>query len=141
MEGQIAPTAKPRHVKAPHLMCGTPLWGVVGLVTCAYLAYISYAHVRHQGFNWKHDVWSGVTYAVWVLLLAGLNSETRCWRERVFFGLVLANFALGFALTVWGGAPREAVRDVRVVSGALWVLAALASTVVVFSGGKEPPSA
>jgi hypothetical protein len=137
VEGQVTLPAKARHGRPIHLMCGMPVWGIAGFVGCAYLAFVSYEHVRRQGFNWKHDAWSIATYAVWVLLLAGLTSATRCWRERVFFALVLANFALGFGLTVWAGAPREAVRDVRVISSVLWGLAAVASGVVTFSSARS----
>jgi len=105
-------------------------------VACGYFAYLSYAHVRRGEFDWPHDAWSIVTYAVWVLLMAGLLSETRCWRERIFFALVLANFTLGFALAVWQKASVDVVRDVRVVSAGLWGTTALVSVVVTFSSGR-----
>jgi hypothetical protein len=129
--------AKPSRITVAHLMCGTPLWGVAGAAGCVYLAYLSYEHVRRQGFNWKHDAWSIVTYSVWVLLLAGLTSATRCWRERMFFGLVLANFVLGFLLTVWASATRDAVRDVRIISGVLWGLAAMVSLAITLAPGRS----
>lgn len=117
-------------------MCGMPLWGISGAVACSYLSYLSYIHVRRAEFDWSHDVWFVVTCAVWVLLMAGLMSETRCWRERIFFGLVLANFTLGFVLAAWGDAPARMVREVRVISAWLWGLAALVSLVVTFSPGQ-----
>ena len=136
MEGQITPTAKAHRARAAHLMCGMPVWGIAGALACSYFAYLSYSHVRHGEFDWPHDTWFIVTYAVWVLLMAGLMSETRCLRERIFFALVLANFTLGFVLAIWVAAPLEAVRGVRIISSGLWGLAALVSVVVAFSSGQ-----
>jgi hypothetical protein len=112
-----------------------PLWGIAGAVLCSYLAYLSYAHVRQGDFGWAHDFLSIVTYAVWVILIAGLISETRCLRERLFFVLVFANFTLGFVLAVWADAPLAMVRRVREISSALWALAAIASLVVALFPG------
>jgi len=136
VEGQVTPTTKPRRVNPAHLMCGMPLWGICGAILCSYLAYVSYAHVRQGEFTWSHDLLSIVTYAVWVLLIAGLISETCCLRERLFFVLVFANFTLGFVLAVWAEAPFEMVRKVREISSALWALAAIASLVVALSPGR-----
>jgi hypothetical protein len=116
-------------------MCGMPLWGIAGAMVCSYLAYVSYVHVRQGEFSWSHDLLSIVTYAVWVVLIAGLISETRCLRERLFFVLVFANFTLGFVLAVWADAPFEMVRKVREISSGLWALAAIASLVVALSPG------
>jgi hypothetical protein len=135
VEGEITPATKPRRRKPAHLMCGMPLWGIAGAVLCSYLAYLSYAHVRQGEFGWAHDFLSIVTYAVWVILIAGLISETRCLRERLFFVLVFANFTLGFVLALWSHAPYEMVRKVREISGGLWVLAAIAGLVVAVSPG------
>jgi|SRR5690348_13117493 len=120
-------------------MCGQPIWGIAGVLSCSYLAYLSWGHVHREEFDWPHDGWSILTYAIWVLLMGGLLSETRCWRERIFFGLVLTNFALGFALVIWSAAPNNAVREVRMISAALWALAAAVSLLVTFSSGT--PSA
>ncbi len=136
MGGKVTSTSKVPWARPAHLMCGQPVWGIAALAACSYLSYLSYLHVRRQGFNWKHDAWSMATYAVWILLLSGLTGATRCLRERLFFALVLANFAMGFLLTVWGDAPREAVRDVRIISLGLWGLAALVSLGVAFSSGQ-----
>ncbi|HEV2717953.1 MAG TPA: hypothetical protein VGU64_22000 [Terriglobales bacterium] len=137
MEEQVTPTTKVRRIKPAHLMCGMPLWGIAGALACSYFAYLSYSHVRRGEFGWPHDTWFIVTYAVWVLLMAGLISETRCLRERVFFALALANFTLGFVLAIWEAAPLEAVRGVRIISSRLWGLAALVSVVVAFSSGQD----
>ena len=136
MEGQITPATKPGRAKPAHLMCGMPLWGIAGVMACSYLAYVSFAHVREGDFSWSHDFLSIVTYAVWVILIVGLISETRCLRERLFFVLVFANFTLGFVLAVWAEAPFEIVRKVREISSALWALAAVASLVVALSPGR-----
>lgn len=65
--------------------------------------------------------------------MAGLITGTRCWRERLFFTLVLANFAMGFTVAVWTAAPASIVRDMRITSALLWSLAALVSIVTTFS--------
>ena len=65
--------------------------------------------------------------------MAGLITGTRCWRERLFFTLVLANFAMGFTVAVWAEAPASMVRDMRIASAVLWTLAALVSIVMMFS--------
>jgi hypothetical protein len=137
MEAHVTPTRQARRARSAHLMCGMPLWGVTGTLACSYLAYLSYNHVRRAEFEWAHDGWSIATYSVWVLLMVGLLGETRCWRERIFFGLVMANFVLGLALAVWQAAPVDAVREVRVVSAGLWGAAALVSLVVTFSSGQD----
>lgn len=108
-------------------MCGTPFWGVAAFVACAYFAYLSFSQLRHEDFFWQHELWTVITWLVWVVLIAGLFTETQCWRERVFFGLLLLNFLLGFVMAAWSAASLNAVRAAREVSLALWILAALAS--------------
>jgi hypothetical protein len=120
VEGQITPAAKSHREKAAHLMCGAAVWGVGGAVACADLAYLSFAHWRRQEFDWPHDLWFIVTCGVWILLMAGLIAETRCWRERIFFTLVLLNFVLGFTVAVWLEAPAGMVRELRIASAMLW---------------------
>ena len=108
-------------------MCGTPFWGLVVAIACAYFSYLSYSRLRDGDFTWVHDWWSVLTYGVWIALILGAISEVRCWRERIVFGLVLANFTLGFTLSAWSSAPISAVRDAREISLAIWAMAALAS--------------
>ncbi|MFZ1132721.1 MAG: hypothetical protein WBV31_16265 [Terriglobales bacterium] len=110
-----------------HLMCRTPLWGVAGFVGCAYFAWISFSHVIRNEFEWPHDFWTAATYLVWILLLAGLALDTRCLRERLFFGVLVVNFMVGCGLTLWSGIPSADVRIARIGTGALWTLAALLS--------------
>ena len=136
MEAQVNPTTQTKRGPSAHLMCGMPLWGVAGFLVCAYLAYLSYSHIRRGEFEWPHDWWSIATYGVWVLLMLGLLSETRCWRERGFFGLVLANFVLGFGLATFKTASVQPVRELRMAATMLWSAAALVSLAITFSPAK-----
>jgi len=108
-------------------MCGTAAWSVAGFAVCVYFAYSSYADVRDSDFYWQGGWWTALTWAVWLVLAAGLLSETRCWRERTFFGLLAAIFLIGLVLSVWTSAQPAAARYAREASLALWCLAALAS--------------
>jgi hypothetical protein len=108
-------------------MCGTPFWGIAAAVASVYFAYSAYSQLRDRDFYFQHGWWTVITWAVWVLLITGLLSETRCWRERMFFGLLWLNFALGFVLAAWSTASEDVVRNGRQVSLGLWVLSALAS--------------
>jgi hypothetical protein len=108
-------------------MCRTPLWGIAGFVGCAYFAWLSLGHFLRHLYDWPHDYWTAATYVVWILLLLGLTLDTRCLRERFFFGLLVANFVIGFGLTLWRTAPPSDVRLVRIFTGVLWTAAALAS--------------
>src|SRR5271157_5403496 len=90
-----AKVAANRHSGSGHLMCRAPLWGVAGFLGCAYFAWISFARVAHNEYEWPHDLWTAATYIVWILLLTGLALDTRCLRERLFFGVLVINFAIG----------------------------------------------
>ena len=133
MEGQVTPRKK-----IAHLMCGTPFWGVAAAIACAYFAYLSYSRLHNDDFSWVHDVWTVLTYGVWIALILGTLSEVRCTRERVFFGLLLLNFTLGFTLSAWSTAPINAVRDAREISVAIWILAAVASLTTLQSPSSRP---
>jgi hypothetical protein len=109
------------------------MWGVAGAVASAYFSYLSYSHLDNGDYSWPHTWWTVFTYLVWMVLIVGLLTETRCWRERIFFGLVLLTFLLGFALSAWHTAPISAVRQLRMASTALWALAALASLATSFA--------
>lgn len=119
--------AKQSSYRSGHLMCRTPLWGVAGFLGCAYFAWVSFSRVTRGNYEWPHDFWTAATYIVWILLLAGLALDTRCLRERVFFGLLVINFVVGCGLTLWGNVPSADVRTARIGTGALWALAALVS--------------
>ncbi len=118
-------------------MCRTPLWGVAGFLGCAYFAWISFRHVTHNELEWPHDFWTAATYIVWILLLAGLALDTRCLRERVFFGALVINFVAGCGLTLWSDIPSADVRSARIGTGALWAVAALVS-LTTLGGAPEP---
>jgi hypothetical protein len=108
-------------------MCRTSLWGIAGFLGCAYFAWISFSHVAHNTLDWPHDLWTAGTYLVWIVLLGALTIDTRCLRERFFFGILLVNFFVGFGLTLWRTIPQAEVRSARLGTGALWALAAVVS--------------
>jgi hypothetical protein len=120
-----SPIAK-RH-KAAHLMCGRKFWGICAVAACCYFAYLSYSELRHGDFEWQHEWWTVLTWAVWLVLLTGLLTETRCRRERILFSLVLVNFALALTFASWSSAHTITVRGAREFSFVLWILSALAS--------------
>jgi hypothetical protein len=135
MDSQAAPEetkAEPKQAeRSGHLMCRTSLWGIAGFLASAYFAWISFGHVLHNEYDWPHDVWTAGTYLVWVVLLAALTFDTRCLRERIFFGMLLLNFVMGFGLTLWSSVPLDDVRQARLATGTLWALAALVSLTTI----------
>jgi hypothetical protein len=140
-EGEVSVGAKvveKRSSRSGHLMCRAPLWGVAGFLGCAYFAWISFSHVSRNEYDWPHDPWTVVTYIVWIVLLAGLAVDTRCLRERLFFGLLVINFVVGCGLTLWGSAPDADVRMVRIGTGTLWALAALVSLTTLRGAADSP---
>lgn len=118
-------------------MCGTGAWGVAGALGSFYFAYLAYTHLRDGEYGWAHDWESVLAGAVWILLIVGLISEVRCWRENVFFGLLLTNFTLAFCLAVWKAAPENAMRMGREISLVLWILAGLASLLTLNNPGAS----
>ena len=130
MEGQVG--TKPARARAAHLMCGSKLWPLVGLVCCAYFAKAA-APRTHGVWAWSHDPWEIGTHFVWVLFMIGLITETRCWKERVFFALVLANSAFAFVMGLWAGASETVVMDTRLLSAGAWAAAAIVSIGLLFS--------
>ena len=126
-------TAAKQPARSGHLMCHTPLWGLAGLLGCAYFAWLSFGHVTRGEYDWPHDWWTAATYLVWIVLLASLAIDTRCLRERMFFGLLVINFVIGCGLTLWDNIPSTDVRIARMGTGALWALAALASLTTLTS--------
>lgn len=125
-----------KNYNSGHLMCRTPLWGVAGFFGCAYFAWVSFGQVvRNDHYEWPHDTWTAATYIVWILLLCALAVDTRCLRERVFFGILVINFLVGFGLTLWHNVPSNDVRSARIGTGTLWALAAVVSLTTL--GGKS----
>ena len=115
-------------------MCRASLWGAAGFLACAYFTWASFQHVTRSDFYWPHDAWTAATYVVWIVLLTALTVDTRCWRERLFFGVLVVNFLVGFGLTLWRTVPVADVRAARVGTGTLWALAGLLSLMTV---GRE----
>ena len=124
-------TAAKRPYGSGHLMCRATPWGIMGFLGCAYFAWISYSRVLRNENDWPHDTWTAATYIVWILLLVGLALDTRCLRERMFFGVLVANFVIGLGLTLWSTIPSAQVHNARIGTGALWALAALVSLTTV----------
>jgi hypothetical protein len=114
-----------------HLICGTLLWSLAGFAICAYFAHSSYVELRDGDFYWQSGWWTVLTWAVWLVLAAGLVSETRCWREGLLFGSLLAVFVIGLVFSAWSTAQADAARYAREASFALWSLAALASLATI----------
>ena len=127
-------TVPKRPYSSGHLMCRATPWGIMGFLACAYFAWISYGHVLRNEYDWPHDGWTAATYIVWVLVLAGLMLDTRCLRERMFFGVLVVNFIVGFGLTLWRTVPSAQVHNARIGTGALWALAALVSLTTMGRG-------
>lgn len=119
-----------------HLMCRTPLWGVAGFLACSYFSWISFSHITRGEYDWPHDGWTAATYVVWIVLLGGLTLDTRCLRERLFFGVLVVTFVVGCALTLWRAVPAADVRIARIGTGGLWALAALLSLTTVGKGSS-----
>jgi hypothetical protein len=121
-------------------MCRSSLWGLAGFVGCAYFAWRSFGHVARNEFEWPHDFWTAATYLVWIILLAGLALDTRCVRERAFFGILLVNFIVGCALTLWSTVSLADLRLARIGTGGLWAAAALVSLTTVSRSSGSPDS-
>lgn len=138
MDGQIEvanpTTVAKRHDSSGHLMCHATAWGLMGFIACAYFAWISFSCVLRHEYDWPHDAWTAATYIVWVVLLVGLMLDTHCLRERLFFGLLVANFVVGFTLTLWRTVLSAQVQNARIGTGTLWGLAALVSLATMGRG-------
>jgi hypothetical protein len=141
VEASETGTKTDRSSASGHLMCRTALWGIAGCLACAYFAWISFSHIMRAEYDWPHDAWTVATYVVWILLLGGVALDTRCLRERLFFGVLGVNFVVGCALTLWKTVPAADVRTARIGTGALWALAALLSLATLRNSdakGKTP---
>ena len=134
---ELANTAAAKRPYASgHLMCRATGWGVMGFLACSYFAWFSFSHILRRAYDWPHDGWTAATYVVWIVLLMGLMLDTHCLRERIFFGVLVANFVIGFGLTLWHAVSPEAMRTARIGTGALWALAALMSLSTIGRAGK-----
>jgi hypothetical protein len=112
-------------------------WGLVGFAICAYFAHGSYVELREGDFYWQSGWWTVLTWAVWLVLAAGLASETRCWREGLLFGSLLAVFVIGLVFSAWSSVQPAIARHAREVSLGLWSLAALASLATIPSPAQS----
>ncbi len=119
-------------------MCRATPWGVMGFLACGYFAWISFSHVLRGEYDWPHDGWTAATYIVWIVLLVGLMLDTRCLRERMFFGVLVVNFIIGFGLTLWRSVPSAQVHNARLGTGGLWALAALVSLTTIGRSNAQP---
>ena len=102
------------------------------MIGCGYFAYRTFGEIRVHDYDWSHNWWDAVTWVVWAVFAAGLISETRCWRERLVFGILLVQFLLGCAFSLWASAPSNLVRDGRWTCLVLWSIATLMSFVARF---------
>lgn len=118
-----------------HLMCRAMGWGVMGFLACGYFAWISFSYILRSQYDWPHDGWTAATYVVWIILLVGLMLDTHCLRERLFFGVLVVNFVIGFGLTLWQTVSLAQMHNARIGTGALWAVAALLSLTTVGRAG------
>jgi hypothetical protein len=128
------PSPPQRSYDSGHLMCRATPWGIMGFLACGYFAWISFGHIVRNESYWPHDGWTAATYIVWIVLLVGLMLDTRCLRERLFFGVLVVNFAVGFGLTLWRTVPPAQVHNARIGTGVLWAVAALVSLTTMGRG-------
>ena len=119
-------------VKPAHLVCRTG-WALLLVLVCAYFAYNTYAAIGAGEYEWRHDLWNILTWAVWVVLAAGLASEVRCWRERLLFGVLFVQVLIGCVFSIWSSARLDLVREARQGSLILWCAAVLLSVIVLVS--------
>lgn len=123
---------EPDSSRTPHLLCGSRFWPLSAAFGCLYLAWLCWERIHGQTFAWPDDLWSMLAYGVWVVFLLVLTAETHCFRERLLFGILLANFALGFLMAVVPHVSPMAARTAREMSLVLWLLGALYSASFVF---------
>ena len=115
---------EPDSSRTPHLLCGSRFWPLSGTLGCLYLAWLCLVRIRGGQYAWPDDVWSVLAYAVWVVFLIVLTTETHCCRERLLFSILVANFSLGLWMAVAPHIQPMTARTAREISLALWVLGA-----------------
>ncbi len=123
---------KPDTARTPHLLCGSKFWALSSSLGCVYLAWLAFGRIRSQQFDWPNDIWSVLAYGVWVIFLLILMGETRCFRERLLFAVLLANFALALSMASAPHLQPTTAETARQISLALWVLGALYSASFIF---------
>ncbi len=125
--------------KSAHLVCGSR-WALVGAVACAYFGYQAYGTIAEGSDPWSHNWWNVLTWAVWAVLSVFLISETRCRRERILFGILFLQFAIGVAFSAWASAPSPLARDALWASLVLWGMAGLLCLAALVSNGSNGKS-
>ena len=111
---------------------------MAGFLVCTFFAYSAFTGLREGYFEWAGGWWMVLTWAVWAVFAAGLISETRCWREGLFFVLLLIVLVIGLVFSAWTTARPATMRHAREASLALWSLAGLVSlTTIRFSSLRE----
>lgn len=135
MAGPIEATPSPK--KSAHLMCGSKLWTIVAFASCAYFARAALMRPHGSLREWSHDPLALAAHLVWVAFMIGLITETRCWKERIFFILLGFNFLMAFTMGIWRNAPSAMADETRQLSAALWILATLASLLMIFLPGEK----
>ena len=126
--------------KRGHLICGSR-WALVGAVASAYFAYRVYGDIKAGDSPWDHNWWNVFTWMVWLVLAAGLISETPCRRERLLFGIVFVQFAIGATFSAWDSATFPLVRQASWASFLLWCLTALLSVSALVADRRNGPAA
>jgi hypothetical protein len=119
-------------VKPAHLVCRSG-WALVLTIVCAYFAYRTYTEIAVGKYEWHHDWWDVLTWAVWAVLAAGIAPEVRCWRERLLFGVLFVEFVIGCVFSVWSSARFDLIRDARQASLIVWCVAVLLSGIALLS--------
>ncbi len=99
---------------------------------CIYLAWLAYARLSSGQYAWPEDVWSVLAYSVWVIFLVILMTETRCFRERLLFTVLIANFVIGIGMAAVPGLQPARAQVARPISLALWGIGALYSASFIF---------
>jgi hypothetical protein len=129
---------KPDSARTPHLLCGSRFWPISASLGCVYLAWLAYARLASHQFAWPNDTWSVLAYAVWVVFLLVVTSESHCVRERLLFTILIANFALGLCMAAARGVQPSAAQTARQISLSLWILGALYGASFMFRSIPAP---
>ena len=121
-----------KRTKPEHLVCGTG-WAFLVTLVSGYFAYRTFVDLRIHEYEWNHNWWDVVTWAVWTVLAAGLMSEVRCWRERLLFGALFLQFVIGCWFSLWSSARPDLVGEARQISLVLWCVAVLLGVLTLFT--------
>ncbi len=128
------PISKPS--RSDHLICRTG-WSFLLAIACAFFAYRTFADLQAHDYQLQHNWWNVLTWLVWAALAAGLISEVRCWRERILFGVLFAQFLLGCAFSLWASPRFDLLTEARQSALALWCAGTLLAVVTLVSPRAE----